>query len=98
MGLGDVKMFKLETLVSVIIGFCVLCFTITIVLLTLDKMGDANIPMMYCEDTGGKFMFYECCNTLGSCSKVNKTGYWCDYPDGRSLSKDEIWGIFNTTV
>ena len=86
-----------------IIGF-ILCLLMVIVLilmignLIINKMH--GIPEEYCSSSGGKWVFYECHDIpMGdvSCSDL-KTGYWCEYPDGRkSLNESEIWYIFNST-
>lgn len=58
-----------------------------------------EIPEQYCNDIGGQYVYYECQEIPFSnspCSEL-KTGYWCNFPDGRSINETEIWRIFNST-
>jgi len=85
-----------QALIGVTMGGMCFIIIIFVGLTCLDKM--AGIPEQYCKETGGTFVFYECQTIPGAtpCSEL-KTGYWCDYSDGRSINESAIWGMFNST-
>jgi len=80
-------------------GMMIFIFILMIGDLIFGKMHE--IPEEYCSASGGKWVFYECHDIpMGdvSCSDL-KTGYWCEYPDGRkSLNETGIWSIINSTA
>jgi len=87
-----------ELIMSLCLFVLGLCIVALVSILVLSKFS-SGIYEAYCEDSGGKPMFYECQEVMFSNSSCKdlKTGWWCDYPDGHSITKEQIDRVLNST-
>lgn len=77
------KRKKLKDILLVIFIFAVL---IAIFLIGITKLNNVDIPKQYCADLKGDWTYYEL---------KNKTGNYCDFENGSSLSETQIWRLRN---
>jgi hypothetical protein len=95
--------FKMNNkLVNITISIIAFVITILLIVLVLYIIGTKfkdtmTIPETYCEKSGGDWNYYDCNAGFGMQYNCEKIGYWCDYKDGTSKSKEDIEYIFNST-
>ena len=88
--------------IEIIIGIILLVMVLLALTICISVMWNKQVSVFeaYCEDTGGKYYFYECANMPFAeppCSEL-KTGWWCEYPDGTNLSRGDLERRFNSTI
>lgn len=91
---------RTERLLTILLGIvmAILMLLVFIQMIVLMCQDLRSVPDYYCEETGGTMVFYECQNVFGNtpCSEL-KTGMWCDYKNGDSISYDDIWAKINSS-